>query len=155
MDPTLASTIPPVSPPLHGANGHPAGQDGRTLPGLFSDLWRGTATLVHEEVELAKADMSEKVTQAAHATGAIAVGGGIAFAGFLVLLLAAANALAMVLPIGMAPWLAPLIVGGVVLIIGLIAISSGRSKLKAGNLQPTRSMQSLRRDQQLVKEHLQ
>jgi hypothetical protein len=97
--------------------------------------------------------MSEKVTQAAHATGAIAVGGGIAFAGFLVLLLAAANALVMVLPIGMAPWLAPLIVGGVVLIIGLIVVSSGRSKLKAGNLQPTRSMQSLRRDQQLVKEH--
>lgn len=157
MDP-FATTTPPVDPPFnpppHGSNGYSANHDGRSLPGLFSDLWRGTATLVHEEVELAKADMSEKVTQAAHASGAIAVGGGIAFAGFLVLLLAAANALAMVLPLAMAPWLAPLIIGGAVLIIGLIAVSSGRSKLKAGNLEPTRSMQSLRRDQQLVKEHL-
>ncbi len=157
MDP-FPNTLPPgepsFNPPPHGSNGHAAERDGRTLPELFSDLWRGTSTLVHEELELAKADVSEKVSQAAHATGAMAIGGGVAFAGFLVLLLAAANALAMVLPIGMAAWLSPLIVGGVVLIIGLIMVSGGRNRLKAGNLEPTRSMQSLRRDRQLVKEHV-
>ena len=33
----------------------------RSLIALFSDLWRETSTLVHEEAELAKAELSEKV----------------------------------------------------------------------------------------------
>ena len=162
MDNTIASNPAPTgapprgsgSPPYGRADGDAAASDRRSLSGLFSDLWRSTTTLVQEEVELAKADVSEKAAQAAHAGGAIAIGGGIAFAGFLVLLLAASNALALALPPESALWLAPLIVGAVALIVGLITLIGGRSRLKAGNLEPTRSMQSLRRDRQLVKEHM-
>ena len=133
----------------------PPRRDGRTLAGLFSDLWRETTTLVHEEAELAKADMSEKVNQVVTGAGSIAAGGGVLFAGFLVLLLAAVNGLAMVLPMDYAPWLAPLIVGVVVMIIGYAVLAAGRRELKARNLRPTRSMESLRQDGRLVKEHLQ
>ena len=127
----------------------------RSLAGLFSDLWRETTTLVHEEAELAKADMSEKVTQAVTGARSIAVGGAIAFAGFLVLLLAAVNALALALPVGIAPWLAPLIVGAVVLAIGFAALSSGRHRLHVESLKPQRTLDSLRRDRDIAKEHLQ
>ena len=133
----------------------PRPRDDRTLAGLFADLWRETTTLVHEEAELAKADMSDKVNQVVTGAGSIAAGGGVLFAGFLVLLLAAVNGLAMVLPIEYAPWLAPLIVGAVVMIIGWAVLAAGRRELKARNLRPTRSMESLRRDGRLVKEHLQ
>lgn len=153
MSPTATATA--TASPSHSSSGRAVGPDRRSFSGLFSDLWRETTTLVQEEAALAKADVSEKVTEAVHATGAIAVGGGIAFAGFLMLLLAASNALMLMLPIDIAPWLAPLIVGAVVIAIGLMALASGRSKLKAGNLKPTRSMASLRQDGKLVKEHLQ
>jgi len=127
----------------------------RPLAGLFSDLWRETTTLVHDEVELAKADISDKVAQAGRGVGAVATGGAVLFAGFIVLLFAAVGALEMVLPPEQAPWLAPLIVGAVVTIIGAVALSSGKKKLQAENLKPTRSIDSLRRDRDVAKEHLQ
>jgi len=137
------------------ATGEPRGVNGRPLAGLFSDLWRETTTLVQDELELAKADLTDKVTQAGRGVSAIAVGGAILFAGFLVLLFAAVGALQIMLPEDMAPWLAPLIVGAVVAIIGAISLSNGRRKLKAENLAPTRTLDSLRRDRDVAKEHLQ
>jgi hypothetical protein len=126
----------------------------RPLAGLFSDLWRETTTLVQDEVALAKADLSDKVAQAGRGVGAVAAGGAVLFAGFLVLLFAAVGALEMVLPPEQAPWLAPLIVGAVVTIIGAVALSSGRKKLQAENLKPARTLDSLRRDRDFAKEHL-
>jgi drug/metabolite transporter (DMT)-like permease len=122
---------------------------------LFAELWRETTTLVHEEAELAKADLNEKVSQITTGVGSIAAGGAVLFAGLIVLLIAASNALAMVLPIELAPWLAPLIVAVVVMLIGFAMYAGGKKKLEASNLKPTRSMESLRRDGRLVKEHAQ
>ncbi len=127
---------------------------GRSLVGLFSDLFRETSTLVHEEAQLAKAEISEKVSQLGTGVAAIAAGGAILFAGFIVLLFAAVNALAMFLPPEHAAWLAPLIIGLIVMIAGYISLSKGRKEFKAESLKPSRTMESLRRDTQLVKDHL-
>jgi uncharacterized membrane protein YqjE len=126
----------------------------RPLLGLVSDLWRETATLVQEEAELAKAELSEKVSQVTSGAGEIAVGGAILFAGFMMLLLAAAGALLIVLPEPHSYWLAPLIVAAAVMVIGAIALARGRANMKARNLAPRRTLQSLRRDANLAKEHM-
>ena len=127
--------------------------DPRTVTQLFSDLWRQTTALLRDEAELAKAEISEKVTQVGSGVTSVAAGGAIAFAGFLLLLFAASNALAQVLSPDLAPWLAPLIVGAVVLVVGLIALAKGRKNLKSTNLKPERSVHSLDRDRELAKEH--
>jgi uncharacterized integral membrane protein len=129
--------------------------EGRTLGALFGDLWRQTTTLVHEEAELAKADMSEKVNQIATGAGSIAAGGAVLFAGLIILLLAASNGLALALPPEHSPWLAPLIVAILAMVIGYAIFAAGRKKLKAHNLTPSRSIDSLRRDGRIVKEHVQ
>ena len=129
--------------------------DGRSLAGLFSDLWRDTSTLVHEEAELAKAEIYDKASQVGSSFTSIGAGGAMLFAGFIILLVAAVAALAMVLPPEHAGWLAPLIVGLAVMIIGFVVLSQGRRALAAGNLKPERTLSSLRRDAQLAKEHLQ
>jgi hypothetical protein len=129
--------------------------DGRPLSGLFSDLWRETTALVQDEIELARADMTEKVSQAATGAQTLLIGGAVLFAGLIVLLFAAVGGLALAFPPDIAQWLSPLIVGGVVAVIGGIAVASGRSKMKARNLKPERTIESLRRDRHMAKEHLQ
>jgi hypothetical protein len=125
----------------------------RSLLALFSDLWRETSTLVHEEAELAKAEMSEKVSQISTGVVELAIGGLIVFAGFIVTLIALSNGLAHLLPEEQADWLAPLIVGVVVMVFGVISLLRGRSNMKAQNLAPERTMESLRRDARMVKGH--
>jgi hypothetical protein len=131
-----------------------AGAEGRSLISLFSDLWRETSRLVHAEAELAKAEISEKVSEVGTGIGAIAAGGAILFAGFIVLLFAAVGALELMLQTEHAIWLAPLIVGLIVMIVGYIALKSGRKELGASNLTPERTIDSVRRDARLVKEHV-
>src|SRR5215475_6150759 len=122
----------------------------RSLVSLFVDLWRETSTLVHDEVELARVEVSEKIDKAGTALAVIATAAIFLFAGFLMLLLAAVNALAILLPEDMAPWLSPLIVGVVVLFAGMIALSKGRRDLSARNLKPERTLESVKRDSELV-----
>ncbi|HYD57217.1 MAG TPA: phage holin family protein [Burkholderiales bacterium] len=126
----------------------------RSLVGLFSDLWRETATLLRDEAELAKAEITEKVTQVQTAAVELAAGALVLYAGFLVLLAAAAMGLAQVLPEEMAPWLAPLIIGVVVSAAGVVLLLVGRNKVKAGSLTPERTMHSLRKDAALAKGHV-
>jgi hypothetical protein len=126
----------------------------RSLFSLFSDLWRETTTLVHEEAELAKAELSEKVSQVTTGAGEIAAGGAILFAGFIVLLFAAVGALQLMLPTEHAIWIAPLVVGLVVMIIGYIALSRGKKQMQAESLAPRRTIESLKRDARLAKEHV-
>jgi uncharacterized membrane protein YqjE len=144
------TTSPPSAP------SHPARlTDGdRSLVSLFMDLWRETSTLVHDEIELARVEVSEKIDKAGTALAVIATAAVFLFAGFLMLLLAAVNALAILLPEDMAPWLSPLAVGVVVLFAGLIALSKGRHDLSARNLKPERTVESVKRDGELVKEHV-
>ena len=121
---------------------------GRSLMGLFADLWRETQTLVHQEAQLAKAEISEKVSQVTTGAGEIAAGGAILFAGFIVLLFAAVGALELMIGSEHGQWLAPLIVGYIVL-------ARGRKQMKPESLTPQRTLDSLQRDARLAKEHVQ
>jgi formate hydrogenlyase subunit 3/multisubunit Na+/H+ antiporter MnhD subunit len=130
-------------------------RDGRRpLVGLFSEVWRDSATLIRKEAELAKTEIAEKMAEAGTGIASMAVGGVICFAGFLLVLFAAVGVLAMALPEEHAPWLAPLIVGVVVLAAGGMLLLIGRNKLRNGNFKPSRTTRSVRRDAEVVKEHL-
>ncbi|HSK39649.1 MAG TPA: phage holin family protein [Arenibaculum sp.] len=116
----------------------------RPLSSLLSELATETTTLVRKEVELARAEMSEKVNQAMSGAVALMAGGFVAFAGLIFLLLSATLGLAN----WMSDWLAALIVGGVVAIIGGIMVMSGKNRLSAQNLQPRRTIETLQEDKQ-------
>lgn len=124
----------------------------RSLPTLLADLSRETIDLVRQEMALARAEVTRAVSTTRTALASMAGGAVVALGGFIVLLLAVVNGLAMFLPPEMAPWLSPLIVGGVVLFIGWMMLKGGESKLEADSLKPRRTMESLRRDGQLVQE---
>jgi drug/metabolite transporter (DMT)-like permease len=126
--------------------------DKRSVKELLGDLTQSVTTLFRKEIELARAETSEKISQAGVAAGAIAGGGILALAALIVLLQALVIALT---ELGLAPALAALIVGGVVAIVAFALIYKGINDLKASNLAPTRTVEALRRDAHMVKEHAQ
>lgn len=117
---------------------------------LVQDLYRDFQRMVAQTIELAKAEMSVKTSKLAKDGVALAVGGVLAFSGFLFLLTAATAALALVLPF----WAAALIVGGVVCLIGGIMAASGYSKMKKVDLTPERTVQSLKEDREWLKSQM-
>ena len=125
-------------------------KNNRPISALFSDLVNELTTLVRQETLLAKRELSDKVSQVTSGGVSLAAGGAVLFAGFLVLLHCAELALAQVV----APWVAALIVGGAVALVGLIMVLKGRSNLKATNLAPQRTMESLQRDKEFAKVHI-
>lgn len=125
-----------------------------SIGGLLSALWRDTSDLASQQAELAKAEAWEKLKQIGLGVGAIAVSGAVLLAGFIILLLSAVNALAPNLDPEHAAWLAPLIIGAVVAAFGFIMFVSGRKALEAQYLKPSRTIESMRRNTEMVKEHV-
>ncbi len=123
----------------------------KPVSSLFVDLFRETTNLVRGEVRLAKAELSEKVSQVESGAISFIAAYIFSFLGLLILLESAVIALANVTP----PWLSALIIGAIVLTIGLILAGVARKKLKARNMAPTATMESLRRDKELLKEQIQ
>lgn len=131
------------------------GPGGRGIGQLLRDLATESAELVRSEIALAKAEMTEKVTRASAGLALLIGGGIVAFAGLLVLLDAAVYALARLIGSDGLPALAALLVGGVTIGLGALLIVLGKNQVRPDNLKPQRTMHSLERDSQLVKEQMQ
>jgi uncharacterized membrane protein YqjE len=124
----------------------------KSLAGLLGDLSRETTTLIRDEVRIAKVEMEQKLDQAVGGALSIMMGGLVAFAGLLVLLWAATALVAeLIEPWTLQPWVAPLIVGLIVAIVGLIMLSSGKRRLSADGLKPKRTIRSLQRDREVLR----
>lgn len=126
----------------------------RSVVSLLADFSQQLTTLVRQEIQLAKTEITEKVSQVQAGAVSMALGNAVLFAGLLVLLQAAVFGLHEVIePWTPGPWLSPLIIGAVVLIIGLIMLHQGRKRLRAENLANLpRTTESLRSDRAFVEE---
>lgn len=117
-----------------------------SVPTLLRSLAGDAGTLARKEVALARNEITEAVADVKTGIISMATGGGVLFSGFLFLLLAATYGLSTV----MEAWLAALIVGGVVTLIGGILVMTGRQKTKAENLRPDRTAEALRKDKAML-----
>lgn len=131
----------------------------RSLGELLRDLSGETSELLRKEVELAKTEMSEKAAHVGSNVGKIALGGAIAFMGGLALLYAVMMGLTALLdtflPFGVAIWLAPLIVGGVLAMLGYGRITKAVADLKGTSLAPRHTTQSLQENKQWLQAKIQ
>lgn len=123
-------------------------RDERSLGELFAELARNTSTLVRQEVELAKTELTQKAAQVGRDAGMIGVGGVVANAG----LLAIVAALILVLGQVISLWLAALIVGMIVAGIGYAMMQGGLSGLKRANLKPQETITTLKENVEWVKD---
>ena len=133
--------------------------ESRPLAELLGGLATDISSLFRKEVQLAKAEASEKVSQTMGGVTSIAIGGVLALGALGVFLGAVVSLLAAFLVNqGLDPTLAnaiaAFVVTAIVGIAGWLTISKGINALKASNLNLNRTTASLGRDADIVKERL-
>ena len=117
--------------------------DNRSLGDLLAELSRETGQLVRKEIELATTEMTAKVKKAGAQVGVAAAGGALIHAGVLVLQAMLVIALS---DIGLAPWLAALIVGLLTIGIGYLLVNRGLSGLRSTSIVPQQTIETLKED---------
>ena len=98
----------------------------RSLPDLLKQLSQETTQLVHQELELAKAELQQKGKQAGAGAGLFGGAGAIGLAALGALTACFILALDLVLP----AWLAALIVAVVYGIIAFVLVKQGQARLR-------------------------
>ena len=115
----------------------------------IEDALRTAGSLMRNEVDLARAEVSENMSRAAVALGLIA--------GALVIAMVALNVLAAALVAAIAEagldagW-AAVIVGAGLALIAFVLVAKGTNDLKLSSIAPTRTTRNVRRDATALKE---
>ena len=119
-----------------------------SLFGLVRELRDETKTLIKQQIQLAKTEMSEKLSCFGKNAAFLGVGGFIAYAGLIVLLAGLASLLAYAFAnAGLQPFMANFlglaIVGFVVALAGAAFIMKALNAFKGASLAPEKTLHSL------------
>ncbi len=129
---------------MAGENGH----ETRPVGELLKELSQQTATLVHQEVELAKAELSQKGRMAGAGAGLFGVSGAIGLGALGALTACLILALAAIVP----AWLAALIVALAYGAIAAMVMQQGRQKMRnAAPPVPQQTIETVKEDMQWAK----
>jgi hypothetical protein len=124
-------------------------QTDRSLPELFGDAMAQLAKLVGNEFALARAELSEKASQAGRAAALIGAGAVLMIPAIVVLLFAAAAAL---IRSGFSDPVAYLCAGGSTAIVAGVLIATGLGRLSGDALKPSITLEQVERDKVAAKE---
>ena len=122
------------------------GPDPKDAPSLLSDAINHFTHLIRGEVELAKAEMSRKVSQAVLGLVLIVVAILLALTALNVL---AGAVVAAIAATGLSAGWSALIVGGGLLIVALFLVLVGKDRL---SIMPDRTIRNVERDVNTIKE---
>jgi hypothetical protein len=124
----------------------------RSVPDLLGDLVNQTTTLVRKEVQLARAELGEKVSVVGAAGMSLGIGAALLL-GALIALIQGAIAL-LVEFFGLSTTVSAIIVAALTGLIGYLVLRGGLAKLQNFNLTPDRTVAQLSRDAQVAKEQV-
>lgn len=149
---TARTGSPPDRPDAH--------RNGQTLSELLKSLRNDLVVLIRQEIALARSEIVDAARGISKHVVMMAVGGAIALAGVIVLLMGLASGAAVALAAAgldpnIAVWLGPLLMGAVVVAIGFGILQAARHRLKHTSLMPKRTVQTIKEDSTWAKEKLQ
>jgi uncharacterized membrane protein YqjE len=135
--------------------GQAQGRDDRSLGDLLKELTGEIRDLFRKEVELARTETAEKASRMGSNAAAVLMGGAVVLVGGFVLMEAIVRGLTALLsqfmPLEIAVWLAPLIVGGVLAAFGYSLFRKALTRLKTESLAPEKTKETLQENAQWVK----
>jgi hypothetical protein len=126
-------------------------REDRSLGELLGDLSRQMGKLVQQEIALARTEMTTRVTSVGRDAAMLGAGAALAYAALLVGLITIALVLA---ELGLAPWLAFLVVTIVVGAIAAVLIMRGREQLQQADVAPRETIRTLKDDATWAKEQV-
>jgi hypothetical protein len=122
--------------------------DLRDLSGLLGDVLSQFANLVQNEVDLAKAELGEKVQQIGGAVSFIAAGTILVMPALVMALFALSAAL---IAAGWSPPVSYLTSAIIAAVLAAVLLAMGINRLDARNLAPRETMRQLEKDKDTVK----
>jgi len=125
--------------------------DSRPVSELFADALNQFSKLVRNEIQLARAEISLKASQLLTAMGLLVASAIFVIPSLVLLLMALA---AWLVEVGMTPSIAHLVAGVAGLLITAVLGGIGLSRLRAGSLVPTRTLDQLQQDAAAAREHV-
>lgn len=134
-------------PDMQRSAGASVSDNDASVVGLLKQLTHEVPSLLTKELALAKAEFQASLNSLKAGIAAVAGGAMVLLAGFIILLMAAVYGLSTL----MAPWLAALIVGVVVMIIGLVMVQSGKKQFEPSHFKPERTLDALNKDQEALR----
>src|SRR5258705_13885620 len=121
----------------------------RSIPELFSDAVGQLAKLVGNEFELARAELSEKATQAGRAAAMIGAGAVVLIPALVLLLFGLSSAL---IRSGFSDPVAYLFTGGGAALVSVAFMVMGLNRLSGDALKPSVTLDQVQRDKIAAKE---
>jgi hypothetical protein len=125
----------------------------RSIGELFGQLSQDMTLLVRQEIQLARAEMSDKLSRLTTNLVSVIAGGFVAYVGGLALV--AALILGLRDLANISPWVSALIVGAVLAIAGYAMLRRGLTELKRVDLSPRRTVENIKDDVQAIKDDVQ
>jgi hypothetical protein len=122
--------------------------DDRSLGQMFADLSRETRTLIQQEIQLARTEITEKASRMAKGAGFIVGGALLAYGGLLAVVAAVVLGL---IAFGLPAWAGALLGGIVVAGVGYVLIRCGLATLRPLELAPRQTMDTLKEDVQWLR----
>jgi hypothetical protein len=119
----------------------------RSIPDVISDVVHQVTTLIRKEAQLARAEVSEKMSNAISGIAMAIFGAVLAIPALVILLEAIVAGLTSA---GLPVYWSAFLVGGVALIIGIALLAAGANRLKADNLVPQKTINQLQRDAEVA-----
>jgi uncharacterized membrane protein len=127
-----------------------ANADDRSIGSLISGLLQDVRLLVGQEIDLAKRELSEKVSAVSRSAVSIVIGAVLAIGGLFVLM----AALVLVLALFMPAWIAAFVLAFIFLAVGGLVIVLGIQKLRTMKYVPERTVRTVEEGVQRVKERV-
>lgn len=123
---------------------HTTTENQPSLGDLFSTLSDQVSLLFRQEVQLAQAEMTKKVSRAGQNASYIVLGAVIGQAAFLAIVAAIILALSLV----MEAWLAALLVGIGLAIAAILLVQTGINKLKTMDPAPRQTIETMKENKE-------
>ena len=123
-------------------------RDERSIGELFAELSQKTTTLVRQEIQLAKVEMSQKASRVGKNVGFLLIGGVVAYTGLLAVVAAGIILLGEVI----AYWLSAAIIGVVIAAVGAVLLVKGANTLRQEEPSPRETVETLQEDKEWLKD---
>lgn len=119
-----------------------------TIGELFGELTRETGTLIRQQMELARLELSQRVSRLGRGLTRVVIGGALATGGLLAIV---AGIVLAVTALGVPGWVSALVVGAVLALVGYVLAQQAIAAMSREELAPQATIETLKENAEWIK----